>query len=143
MASSSTPKKRSPVKQHVKALDFVKGIVAAYLVTIPVFLIFSVILANTDFPEKHIQSVVIATTIISVLVAGSVVTHGLKNKGWINGGFAGLIYMLVLYLFSSIIFRDFSVNRYIITVFIIGILAGCIGGILGINLKRSNKIKSR
>jgi len=144
MALSSTPKKKNSLKQHAKVLDFIKGIIVAYLITIPVFLIFSIILANTDFPERYIQPVVLATTIISVLAAGSIVTHGLKSKGWINGGLAGLIYMLVLYLFSSIIFRDFSINRYIITVFVIGILTGCIGGILGINLKRSSsRIKSR
>ena len=48
----------------------------------------------------------------------------------------GLIYIFILYLLSSIIFKNFNVDRYVITMGIIGILTGAIGGILGINFKK-------
>ena len=43
--------------------------------------------------------------------------------------------MLILYALSSIIFENYSINKYVITMAVIGILAGAIGGILGINHK--------
>jgi len=44
--------------------------------------------------------------------------------------------MLILYLVSSIVYREFAINSYVLILLGIGILSGSIGGILGINLKR-------
>jgi len=118
-----------------------KGIVVSYMITIPAFMLFALILSNTDFPEKYISPAVVITSIISVLAAGSAATRGLKDKGWLNGSIVGLVYMLVLYLLSSMIFRNFAIGKYVITMTIIGILTGAIGGIIGINTKGGSKYK--
>lgn len=112
-----------------------KGILLSYIITIPVFIIFSVILTYIDFPEKLINPVVLVTTIFSILIAGISVTKNAKDKGWLNGGFVGFVYMFLLYLFSSIVFKNFKIDRYVTTMIIIGVLTGCIGGILGINMR--------
>jgi putative membrane protein (TIGR04086 family) len=74
---------------------------------------------------------------------GSTSTRGVKNKGWLNGGIVGMIYMLVLYLASSLVFNDFTVDNYVITMGLIGIFTGAIGGIIGINIKRPSHAKDR
>jgi putative membrane protein (TIGR04086 family) len=114
-----------------------KGILISYLITIPAFIIFAVVLTYTSFPEKFISTAVTFTTIISVLIAGSTATRNVKSRGWMNGGFVGFIYVLVLYLISSMIFRNFSVDSHVISVLIIGIITGAVGGIVGINLKKN------
>ncbi len=122
-------------------ISVLKGILAAYIITIPAFMLFALILTNTDFPQKLISPAVVVTTVISVLTAGSVSTKGLKSRGWLNGSIVGIIYMFVLYIVSSLIFKDFTIDKYVITMTVIGILTGAIGGIVGINIKKETKYK--
>ena len=127
---------KAPLHESITLMSVIKGIIVSYLITIPVFVLFALILTNTDFPEKFISIGVVITTIISVLTAGTTSTRGLKNKGWLNGSAVGFIYMLILYLLSSIIFNNFVIDRYVITMTVIGVLTGAIGGIMGINVKK-------
>jgi len=124
--------------ENLTAIDVIRGIVLSYIITIPIFIIFSIILTYVDYPEKLINPVVVVTTVISILAAGIYINRNARSRGWLNGGIAGFVYMLVLYLIGSIIFNDFSVNRYVLTMFAIGILTGCIGGMLGINIRGKN-----
>ncbi|NLV36245.1 MAG: TIGR04086 family membrane protein [Clostridiaceae bacterium] len=112
-----------------------KGLLASYIITIPVFMLLALILANTDFPQRLVTPAVVVTTVISVLTAGLVSTRGIRNKGWLNGSIVGLIYMAILYLASSLIYKDFSIDKYVITMTTIGTISGAIGGIVGINTK--------
>ena len=132
---------KTTVNESLSPISVLKGIVAAYVITIPAFMLFALILANTDFPQKLISPAVVVTTIISVLTAGSVSTKGLRSRGWLNGSFVGLIYMFVLYMFSSLMFKNFAIDNYVITMTVIGVLTGAIGGIIGINIKNRNKYK--
>ena len=128
--------------KNFSLFSILKGIFAAYVITIPLFMLFALILSNTDFPQRLISPAVIVITIASVFTAGLVSTRGVKSKGWMNGGLIGLIYMLVLYLLSSIVYKSFVIDRYAITMAVIGILTGAIGGITGINAKKGMKYKS-
>ena len=132
---------KTTINENLNPIAVLKGILAAYIITIPAFMLFALILSNTDFPQKLISPAVVVTTIISVLTAGSVSTRGIKNRGWLNGSFVGLIYMLILYIFSSLIFKNFSVDKYVITMTVIGILTGAIGGIVGINIKKDSRYR--
>jgi len=115
-----------------------KAIILSYAITIPVFAALAFILANTSFPEKYIGAAVVATTIISVVAAGVWATRSAKRRGWLNGGIVGFVYMFVLYILSGVSYKNFAVNKYVITMAAIGVLAGAIGGILGINVKTSS-----
>jgi putative membrane protein (TIGR04086 family) len=53
-----------------------------------------------------------------------------------NGAVVGLIYMLILYALSSIVYGSFPINRHVVIMFVIGAITGAIGGIIGINMKR-------
>lgn len=137
MVRSSSQAAKLPLKESNTIISVIRGIIVSYVITIPVFILFALILTNTEFPEKYISTVVVITTIISVLTAGSASTRGLKSKGWLNGSVIGFVYMLVLYLLGSLIFKNFTIDKYVITMTIIGVLTGAIGGILGINIKKS------
>ena len=62
-------------------------------------------------------------------------TNKIKKNGILNGGIIGLIYILFIYFASSITGNGFGLNVYSIIMIILGILAGMIGGIVGVNLK--------
>lgn len=125
----------------LKLISLLRGLLASYIITIPAFMVFALILANLDFPQKLLTPAVVIITVISVLTAGAVSTKGVRNRGWLNGSIVGFIYMLVLYLFSSILCKNFTVDRYVITMTIIGVLAGAIGGIMSVNSPKDTKYK--
>lgn len=129
--------------EGMKLTSLLKGLLASYIITIPAFMVFALILANLDFPQRLMTPAVVIITVISVLTAGSVSTRGVRSRGWLNGSIVGFIYMLILYLFSSILCRNFAIDRYVITMTIIGMLAGAIGGIMSINtnIKKGSKFK--
>lgn len=143
MVNQSNQNAKAPLSDHVSLGMIAKGILVSYIITIPIFIVFAIVLTYTNFPEKLISPAVIITTVISITVAGSTATRRLKNKGWLNGCIVGLIYMLVLYILSSLVFGTFSIDSRIITLVIIAVIAGATGGIIGINVKRNIHYKNR
>lgn len=124
-------------EQGVTIGTILKGVLIAYLITLVIFLIFAVVITYTQFPESAIPTVVVVTTILSVIIAGTRVARKAKNRGWLNGAVAGMVYMIILYIISSLALTGFQFDRYVVYMFIMGLLAGAFGGIVGINLKRS------
>lgn len=117
-------------------LRIFKGIIISIIFTFICLLIFSCLLVYTNIGEDLIQPVIIVTTGISILI-GSMIGNRKQNKnGIINGGVIGLIYMLVIYLISSIINGgNFNLNIQSIMMIGIGLIGGMIGGIIGVNIK--------
>ncbi|PYG87017.1 putative membrane protein (TIGR04086 family) [Ruminiclostridium sufflavum DSM 19573] len=134
MAGQTTGIKKS-LDEHVNLIRVAKGIILSFLITLPCFFMFALFLTYTDFPEKYTSIAVFITTVISVLVASAYSTKNVKHKGWMNGCFVGLVYVTVLYLASSIVDKNFMLNISGLLTFCIGAIVGCIGGILGINMK--------
>ena len=58
------------------------------------------------------------------------------SKGLINGGVVGLTYILALYMLSSFANGNFSLNLNSVIVLITSILAGVVGGIIGVNFQK-------
>lgn len=131
------------IKNRLNIISILKGIIVSYIITIPAFVIFSFILTYTDFPERFISAVVVIVSIVSILAAGIVAIKNVSSKGWMNGGIVGFIYTLVLYLLSSIVFKNFSIDRNVVSMTAIGILSGSIGGIIGINIQENSHSKHR
>lgn len=118
----------------VSMLNILKCVGLAYVITLVIFLILAIILTYTQFPETMVPSAVIIGTVISILFAGSCVAGKAKTRGWLNGAIAGIVYMLILYIISSLIV-GFRVDNHVIFMLILGTIAGALGGIVGINLK--------
>lgn len=133
--TGQTPALKKTLNEHVNLLRVVKGLIISFLVTLPCFLGFALFLTYTDFPEKHTYIAVLITTVISVLVASAYSTKNVKNKGWMNGCFVGILYVVVLYLASSLVFMNFAIDAQVMLSVVIGAIVGCLGGIFGINLR--------
>ncbi|QNU65432.1 TIGR04086 family membrane protein [Ruminiclostridium herbifermentans] len=134
MVGQTTGLKKS-LDEHVNIIRVVKGLIFSFLITLPCFFIFALFLTYTDFPEKYTSMAVLITTVISVLVASAYSTKNVKHKGWMNGCFVGLLYVTILYVASSIVDKNFMLNFSGILTFFIGAIVGCLGGILGINMR--------
>ncbi len=111
-----------------------KGSIISILFTLVLLFIFSIILTFSSISESVISPVIIVITAISILIGSSISSMKIKKNGFINGLFVGLIYMLFIYIISSILNTGFSLSSTSIIMIISGIIAGIIGGIVGVNL---------
>jgi putative membrane protein (TIGR04086 family) len=107
------------------------ALITAFGITIPAMFILAAVLTFTDFPEKYTTYAVLLATLSGLFAAGF--KAGLYNEkdGIIKGGLAGLVYMLILYLLSSIVYKDFMLSPHSIIMIVTGILSGVIGAMLG------------
>ena len=106
------------------------------IITLITIFLFAFIVTYTNFPETAIASVIIGITTFSILIGSSISSVKLNKNGMLNGGIIGFLYMIFLYLISSSLGTGFSLNLNAIIMMIFGIVAGMIGGIVGVNIKK-------
>ena len=58
----------------------------------------------------------------------------MKTRGLFSGGIIALIYILTIYILSSVINGDFSFNIYSLIMCVSSVICGMIGGIIGVNI---------
>lgn len=132
-------KKQAVTKEKAKTdsniIVVLKGSIIAVLITLVGLFILSIILTYTSVSEKISNPIIIAITGISILISSIISSRKVTKNGMVNGGFVGFIYILTIFLLSSILGAGFSFNMYTLLTIIIAAIAGIIGGIIGINIK--------
>ncbi len=123
------------INENKTIKNIMKGTGIALITTVLLLLIFSIILTYTNIDEKVINPVIMIVTAISILLGSSLGNIKIKKNGLINGGTIGAIYIVTIYLISSILNWKFSLNIQSIFMIIIAIVFGILGGILGVNRK--------
>ncbi len=122
---------------------FLKGILVASILTFVIFALFSVVLSYTPLPESAIPYIVFITQGIGSLIAGFIPAKKAGVKGLVTGSVSALLYMLILWLISSLLSDGFYVNSHVLTMFIVSLVFGALGGITGVNFKDSNTNKKK
>ena len=117
-----------------RGMNILKGMLISFVITLIAIFVFSILLTYTDIQESTIFPVTTCITAISILVGSSISTVKIRKNGILNGGIIGLIYMLIIYLISSITNEGFALNINAIILMISGIVAGMLGGIVGVNI---------
>ena len=123
------------INENKTIKNIIKGTGIALITTLVLLLIFSIILTYTNIDEKVINPVIMIVTAISILLGSSLGNIKIKKNGLINGGIIGAIYIITIYLISSILNWKFSLNLQSIFMIIIAIVFGILGGIIGVNRK--------
>ena len=113
-----------------------KSVLTAYLITLILTLIYSIILAYTSVSESTIPTCMFVINILSVFIASSIAVIKIKENGLKTGGLIGLTYVLIMYLLSSITSSGFALTSYAISTIIFNILLGMVGGIIGVNIAK-------
>lgn len=116
-------------------IRIVRGSVISIILTLLLLLIFAVVLTYTPISENTINPVIIVISGISILVGSSISSLKIRKNGLINGALVGLIYILTIYLISSITGTGFVINVYSLIMIIVSIITGMIGGIIGVNMR--------
>ncbi|NLC87335.1 MAG: TIGR04086 family membrane protein [Clostridiaceae bacterium] len=123
---------KNELKQNT--IRILKGSITSIILTLILLFVFSIILTYTSVQENTINPVIIIITAISILVGSSISTLKIKKNGLLNGALVGIIYIFTIYIISSIAGAGFSINLSTIIMIIASIIAGMLGGIIGVNL---------
>lgn len=116
-------------------LKILKGVGISVLFTLICLTFFSALLTYTNLSESLIQPVVISVTGISILAGSFYATRKMNKNGIIKGISVGLIYILLIYVISSVVNGgNFAITIGSVIMILVGILCGAIGGIIGINI---------
>ena len=116
-------------------MTILKGVLISFILTLVLVFIFALILTYTNVQESAIFPAGLLITAISILIGSSISTIKIKKNGILNGGIIGFIYILLIYLISSIIGTGFALNLNSILIILAGVVGGMLGGIVGVNIK--------
>lgn len=116
-----------------KIVYIIKGVLISIVFTLIFLLIFSMILTYTNVSEKFITPFIIVITAISIFIGSSIGNLKMKKNGLLNGAIIGGIYLISIYVISSIINDNFTMTVQSIIMIIIGMICGMFGGVLSVN----------
>ena len=87
-----------------------KCILIELIITFLGMLILAVILTNTNISDTIMGNCIIGISAFAIGIGGFLASRKLKMKGILCGGLQGLIYMIILYMISSISSGNFSLQ---------------------------------
>ena len=116
-------------------MNILKGILISFISTIVCLLVFSIVLTYTNLSESFINPFIIVITAISILIGSSIGNLKMNKNGLLNGGIIGGVYIILIYLISSIINNNFVLTFQSIIMIVSAIVCGMFGGIIGVNKK--------
>lgn len=123
------------ISENKNLISIFKGVVISLVTTFILLIIFAAILTFTNIQENTISPVVIIITAVSLLIGSTMGNRKMEKNGLLNGAMVGLIYILFLYLISSILNGNFSLNLASIIMIIVSIFFGILGGVVAVNKK--------
>ena len=128
------------VNENKTLINILKGVGISLIATVIMLIIFSIILTYTNIQESAINPVIMIITAISILIGSSLGNTKIRKNVLINGGIIGGIYIITIYLISSILNWKFSLNIQSIIMIITAVVFGILGGIIGVNRKWEKNI---
>ncbi len=131
--------KRS-ILQSMKRTSYIKiyarSLIRSYVFMLILFFITALIITYTSISDSIIPA---ATSIIIILCISYAAIYSsihIKMRGWLHGGLMGIIFMLILITLGGLFVSGYDiVDKLAFYQMLIGILAGSIGGMIGVNMK--------
>lgn len=135
ISNIASVKKIEDISKDKSSIKIIKGTVISIILSLILLTIYAALLSYTSISESTIVPVIITITGISILIGSSISSMHIKKQGMLNGALVGLVYMLTIYILSSIFLSSFEININSIIMISVGIVTGMIGGVIGVNLK--------
>lgn len=112
-------------------LQFLKALMASYIVTGIFLLVLSFMLYKFDWDEQMVTAGVVAIYVLSTFVGGVILGKVRKKRKFLWGLIVGTLYFALLFLVSFGVYRSFSGNgTNFITTFLLCAGGGMLGGMI-------------
>lgn len=126
-------------KSGLGLLTVLKSVVISLVVTAAALFALALIYAISDIPEGIEKTMVTAISLFAVFFASLFTSKKLRRQGLLNGMMVGFLYMLILYLTGFLAFGFPGISKGIVATLLMGMLAGAVGGIIGVNVRIKRK----
>ena len=123
-------------KNQNNILRIIKGVLISIIISVIGLLIFAIVLTKSNISESIIPITIIIISNLSILIGSIICNKKIEKNGIGNGMLVGLVYLIIIYLISSITIKSFSFNLKSVIMILCSIISGTIGGIIGVNLKK-------
>lgn len=117
-------------------LAVIKGELFSILINTIALILLAILMTYSTIAETAIPILVIAINTISIFIGTSIATINLQKNGILNGVLIGIIYIVIYFIISLVTGNINTLNPKLILLVTLGIIAGAIGGIIGINLHK-------
>lgn len=128
---------KTAAKEPLPIAEILKGWLAAFFVTIIISALLSAVFGFVGISDSAAETAQYAAKYFSAFVAGLLCARGGKRNGWLTGGCAALVYTALLCGAGICIYGSETANTDIIRQLGLAALCGAVGGVFGINSKKS------
>ncbi len=135
ISNMASTKKIEDISKDKSSIKIIKGTAISIILSLILLTIYATLLSYTSVSENTMVPVIITITGISILIGSSISSMHIKKQGMLNGALVGLIYMLTIYILSSIVLSSFELTMNSIIMILVGIGTGMVGGVIGVNMK--------
>lgn len=118
---------------NISIRNIVKGVIISLISTFIMILVLSIMLTYTNMNENFITPSIIVITAVSIFIGSTIGKTKIKKNGMINGALIGGSYLLMIYIISSFINKEFTLTIQSVIMITLGIICGMFGGILKVN----------
>lgn len=119
---------------NLKAI--LKTVVTAFLITVILMGGLALLICYTPISEEAVTPSVYVLNYFSVFMAGLLSAAKAKKRGFITGGLAGALYMLLVYALGYVLFGGIEFTKAVFMNIIYCLAVGIAGGVVGINIRR-------
>ena len=136
MEKTAKMKKNDSAERQSRSVGMLKGMAAAYAITCIVFIAFGILLTYTNISEDKVPLTALICTAVASAVAGFDWAKYAKSRGILWGVLAGVVYAVILFILEMLAGSGFALDTAKLTMLLVAMAGGGIGGILGINMKK-------
>ncbi len=117
-----------------KLKNYTISLALSFLVAVVLLSLTACIFAYTSINDRYLQTFVFACVMLSVLVGSTMLSKKIKEKGLLMGAIFGILYVLIVYLFTSLAYTGFFISNTLGIYLAVAVLSGVIGGVIGVNI---------
>ncbi len=110
-----------------------RGLFRSLIISFGFILLITLIMYLSPLPEWIVSYLIVAGMLISIVYGAMYVGRRVETKGWLRGGYTGVLYIVVILLLSYILKLEPEIGLSLLSKLFLGFSFGCVGGILGIN----------
>ena len=129
-----TSGKQQPESILHDVIAVLKSSLIAVIITLICFTLFAVIIKVVDMQETVIPPVVQVVRTLSIAFGGVLAARASRKMGWLKGGITGILYIFWAFIISSLFGGSTFMGTLIFSDFLLGAVAGAVGGIVGVNI---------
>lgn len=136
MTVFSKTKNAAPPETTISMKSVAKAVVCALVLTVAIFAVFSAVISFSSVSETAADAMVTIATAAGIALSGIISAGGAQSKGWLSGAIGGFLYIFAVWLTGAVVSGGFALTERAAVMFLLSIIIGAFGGIIGINLRR-------